>query len=99
MAILGTGVDVTHDNMYEPWIKGHIFYQNFFGNRSNIPRDDDGHGTHITSILREMTENVDIYVARISPDGEKWNSTEVEDVCKHPESPIHAGLRVALLQI
>ena len=80
VAILDTGVDVTHDDLHSPWLSGQIVYQNFVGTRSDIPQDDDGHGTHVTSILLQMAENVDIYVARVSPDGLKWNSSEVEDV-------------------
>ncbi|KHO11789.1 FMN-dependent alpha-hydroxy acid dehydrogenase, active site protein [Metarhizium robertsii ARSEF 23] len=82
VAILDTGVDVTHDNLYGPWTKGQIFYQNFVGMPSNIPEDSDGHGTHITSILLQMAENVDIYVARVSPDGQHWKSREVEDAIR-----------------
>jgi len=83
VAILDTGVDVTHDDLQSPWIDGQIFYQNFVGTRSDIPQDDDGHGTHITSILLQMAENVDIYVARVSPDGLNWKSSDVEDVRRY----------------
>lgn len=85
VAILDTGVDVTHDDLHSPWIDGQIVYQNFVGTRSDIPQDDDGHGTHVTSILLQMAENVDIYVARVSPDGLSWRSSEVEDVRRYSD--------------
>jgi hypothetical protein len=83
VAILDTGVDVTHDDLHGPWIEGQIVYQNFVGTRTGMPQDDDGHGTHVTSILLRMAENVDIYVARVSADGVHWRSSEVEDVRRH----------------
>ncbi|KUJ07746.1 uncharacterized protein LY89DRAFT_789435 [Mollisia scopiformis] len=82
VAILDTGVDVTHDDLHSPWLDGQIFYQNFVGKRSGIPQDDDGHGTHVTSILLQMAENVDVYVARVSRDGLDWKSKDVEDAIR-----------------
>lgn len=80
VAILDTGVDVTHDELRGPWLKGQIIYENFVGAASGVPRDDNGHGTHVTSILNYIAPNVDIYIARVSPDGLKWKATEVEEV-------------------
>jgi subtilisin family serine protease len=80
VAILDTGVDVTHDDLQSPWIDGQIFYQNFAGVRSGIPQDNDGHGACVTSILLQMAENVDLYVARVSPDGLNWKTSDVVDV-------------------
>lgn len=83
VAILDTGVYVTHKDLHRLRMQHQIIYENFVpgGVPSVTPLDETGHGTHVTSILLKIAENVDIYVARISPDGETWDSGRVEKVC------------------
>ncbi|KAJ0120502.1 Subtilisin-like protein [Diaporthe amygdali] len=78
IAVLDTGVDVTHDLLKGPWRRGQIIYQDFVKPDAKLPQDEHGHGTHVTSIVLKVAENVDVYVGRISPDGEKFNSSQVE---------------------
>jgi subtilisin family serine protease len=82
VAILDTGVDVTHDELHGLHRSKQLVYHNFVGAESSIPRDDCGHGTHVTSILHKVAKNVDLYVARVSADGESWKSSQVTKVGK-----------------
>ncbi|KAK5087249.1 hypothetical protein LTR24_006889 [Lithohypha guttulata] len=79
VAILDTGVDIKHKNLHRLGMQQQIIYENFVpgGSPSVIYQDENGHGTHVTSILLKIAENVDVYVARISPDGRTWDSGQV----------------------
>jgi subtilisin family serine protease len=80
VAVLDTGVDVSHSLLCGPFHKGQIVYQNFVGPETKIPRDDHGHGTHVTSILLKAAPNVSVYVGRVSATGKSWDSFQVKKV-------------------
>ncbi|KAF4628160.1 hypothetical protein G7Y89_g9988 [Cudoniella acicularis] len=84
VAVLDTGIDVSDDFLHRFWTKRQIIYQNFVpgGLSTEHPQDDVGHGTYIASILFKMAENVDLYVARVSPDGKTWSNEQVEKAIK-----------------
>jgi hypothetical protein len=87
MAVLDTGVDVTHDLLRGPWRKHQLMYRDFVGPETDIHRDEHGHGTQVTSILPKVAPSVDVYVARVSADGKTWKSSQVREVCKTPVNP------------
>jgi subtilisin family serine protease len=64
IAILDTGVDLSHLDMTAIYNDGRLQYQDFVDNSSSI-KDLDGHGTHCTSILANLAPNAEIFVARV----------------------------------
>jgi len=70
IAILDTGVDVNHPDIRNALDRKQIkgFFPESWGPDSPLdPRhDDNGHGTHGTSVLIKTAPNVKIYVARVA---------------------------------
>jgi hypothetical protein len=64
VAILDTGVDVTHPDIAKIKEDGRIIYHDFI-DCSDDAKDDDGHGTHYTSVLAKLAPNAEIYVGRV----------------------------------
>ncbi len=80
IAIIDTGVDLTHPDLAGKIVAGYNFVNN-----NNQPQDDNGHGTHVAGIAAAISNNgigvagVD-WAARIMPlkclnsDGSGWDS-------------------------
>jgi subtilisin family serine protease len=64
IAILDTGLDLTHPDMADESKDGRLQYYDFVDNSATI-KDLDGHGTHCTSILAKLAPNAEIFVARV----------------------------------
>ncbi|GFP58531.1 subtilisin DY [Trichoderma asperellum] len=84
VAILDTGVDINDPFLKLFAIKRRIVYQDFAqpGSFSKLPVDEVGHGTHICGILLTIADNIDVYVARVSIDGKRWNGSQVAEAIK-----------------
>lgn len=52
IAILDTGVDLTHPDLASKIVPGYDF-----ANNDNIPQDDNGHGTHVAGIAAAISNN------------------------------------------
>jgi len=52
IAILDSGVDLTHPDLAEKIVPGYDFV-----NKDSIPQDDFGHGTHVAGIAAAVTNN------------------------------------------
>jgi hypothetical protein len=64
VAILDTGVDATHPDISKEIEDGRITYYDFVDGSTNF-KDEDGHGTHCTSVLAKLAPNAEIYVGRV----------------------------------
>jgi subtilisin family serine protease len=64
IAILDTGVDLSHPDMTAIYNSGRLQYHDFVDNSASM-KDLDGHGTHCTSILATLAPNAEIFVARV----------------------------------
>lgn len=75
VAILDTGVDPIAIGIREALNNGQLHYRNF-ANGHDSAQDTHGHGTAVTSLLLRVAPNVDVYVARVTPDGDNWDYTK-----------------------
>lgn len=73
VAILDTGIDMKHPDVH---LKRQriIEHKSFIGGEATW--DKSGHGTHIAGIMLDLTNNVDLYIAKFTDsrrygDGEK----------------------------
>ncbi|TEA15011.1 Subtilisin DY [Colletotrichum sidae] len=68
VAILDTGVDCSHVDLADALRRRQIIYKNFYPTESDseVAEDDNGHGTHVTSLLLSVAPNVDVYMARVT---------------------------------
>ncbi|KAH7308638.1 hypothetical protein B0I35DRAFT_483166 [Stachybotrys elegans] len=106
VAVLDTGVNV-QDPFLNPFaIKRRIIYRDFAqpGSSSGLPVDEVGHGTHICGTLLTIADNIDLYVARVSKDGKRWNGYQVAEAIKGPRksgtsyaTPVAAGVAAMVL--
>jgi subtilisin family serine protease len=69
IAVLDTGVDVTHPNISSEIQSGRIKCHNFVDNATSV-NDLDGHGTHCTSLIAKFAPNAEIYVGRVFRESE-----------------------------
>ncbi|KAI0376371.1 hypothetical protein F5Y04DRAFT_266649 [Hypomontagnella monticulosa] len=84
VAVLDTGVDVS-DSLLNPFaIKRRIIYRDFTqpGLYSILPKDEVGHGTRVCGVLLTIADNIDVYAARVSVDGNCWNGSQVAEAIK-----------------
>ena len=65
IAIIDTGIDYTHDDLYGRFAGGY----NFVGGNGN-PRDDNGHGTHVAGIIAALDN--DAGVVGVAPGVRLW---------------------------
>jgi hypothetical protein len=71
IAILDTGIDMTHPDFQPLDAKDRIIQQEDFLGCASAPDeapDECGHGTHLVSLIRKISPTSDIYVARIVRD-------------------------------
>jgi len=84
IAILDTGVDTTHPEIQNAIARKQIvgFFPNSYDSESTLdPRaDENGHGTHGTSVLIRTAPNANIYVARVADREGKLNYDRVVEV-------------------
>jgi len=52
IAVIDSGVDLSHEDLQGILVPGYDFIQN-----DTIPQDDDGHGTHVVGIIAALTNN------------------------------------------
>ncbi|KAK3299815.1 peptidase S8/S53 domain-containing protein [Chaetomium fimeti] len=80
VAVLDTGLDVKHPEFAdEDRLKER---RSWVGSAADV--DSSGHGTHIVSTILSLTENVDVYVAKIS-EGNTFETTEqIAEECDTP---------------
>lgn len=64
IAILDSGIDLSHPDVKDALDDGRILGYTSFVNDSDI-QDRCGHGTHIAGLLLDLAENIRIYVAKI----------------------------------
>ncbi|KAE8448393.1 hypothetical protein EG329_009457 [Mollisiaceae sp. DMI_Dod_QoI] len=65
IAVLDTGVDLTHLNISYALEDGRIKSTDFLGETPESITDLDGHGTHCASLLIKFAPNAEIYVGRV----------------------------------
>jgi subtilisin family serine protease len=70
VAILDTGVDITHPEIQAAQfrIKGYFSQSTDISSEGDLKlvQDDDGHGTHGTSVLLRTAPHAVIYVAKVT---------------------------------
>lgn len=64
IAILDTGLDLSHRDIIKAKDEGRLKYWDFVDDTEAI-KDDDGHGTHCTSIALQYAPNAEIFVGRV----------------------------------
>lgn len=64
IAVLDTGLDISHPDIAREYSDGRIKYHDFLKNSERI-EDNDGHGTHCTSVVARLAPNAEIYVGRV----------------------------------
>jgi serine protease len=52
IAVIDSGVDLSHEDLRGIFVPGYDFVEN-----DTIPQDDDGHGTHVVGIIAALTNN------------------------------------------
>jgi subtilisin family serine protease len=72
VAVLATGIDLDHPDFYD---QDRIRNTRNWVNNATIA-DSNGHGTHVVSTILSLTQNVDVYVAKVS----EGNSDTLESV-------------------
>lgn len=77
VAVLGTGIDLDHPDFYdEDRVQS---TRSWVGSAPTL--DSNGHGTHVVSTILALTQNVDVYVAKIS-EGSSHTLESVESVAE-----------------
>ena len=83
IAILDTGIDRKHQDIFavadriidvRTWANGAKGAQDFDGG------DFHGHGTHVASIVLDVAEYADIYIAKVTQDGQLRDTHSVAEV-------------------
>jgi hypothetical protein len=84
IAILDTGVDATHPDVRDAFDRKQIlgFFPDSSGSESVLDphNDEDGHGTHGTSVLIRVAPAATIYVARVTDQEGKLNYDRIVEV-------------------
>jgi subtilisin family serine protease len=64
VAILDTGLDLSHRDIRKAQEQGRLKFKDFVKKSDNI-KDDDGHGTHCTSLVLKYAPNTEVFAARV----------------------------------
>ena len=85
VAVLDTGIDVKHPELYdEARLKER---RSWVSSAADVDRS--GHGTHVVGTVLSLTENVDVYVAKISEGITIQSTDHIAEVCATtPHRPI-----------
>jgi subtilisin family serine protease len=76
VAILDTGIDMNHDEIFgEERIKE---CKSWTGTKAD--EDASGHGTHIASTILNLTRNVDLYIAKVTESNVLEDAHHISDV-------------------
>lgn len=79
VAVLGTGIDLDHPDFYDDDRFQPENARSWVGSAPTV--DSNGHGTHVVSTILALTQNVDVYVAKIS-EGTSQTLESVESVAE-----------------
>jgi subtilisin family serine protease len=64
VAVLDTGIDLSHLDMTESIKDGRLKFYDFVEDSEEII-DNDGHGTHCTSVVLKYAPNAEVYAGRV----------------------------------
>jgi hypothetical protein len=79
---LDSGIDST--DFFLGKEMGRVKYRSFLGDGfSELPEDAIDHGTHTAALLLTVARNADVFVGRITADGEQWKSQQLVNVSGH----------------
>jgi len=90
VAVVDTGVDLTH-----PDLQGHLLPGYDFANDDDDPSDDNGHGTRMSGIVAATRGN-GIGVVGVAPDAEILPVKVLDDQGYGPYSAVAAGITYAV---
>ncbi|PVH72788.1 subtilisin-like protein [Cadophora sp. DSE1049] len=64
IAVLDTGLDLSHRDIIKAKEQGRLKFRDFVDDTDTI-KDDDGHGTHCTSLALKYAPNAEIFAGRV----------------------------------
>jgi hypothetical protein len=79
VAILGTGVDVSHPDLRRAFTEKRIKCDRTLINSLDAFVDDDGHGTQLARVVLTTAPGAVLFVSRIARSKEMLNNDEVLD--------------------
>jgi subtilisin family serine protease len=64
VAIFDTGLDLLHRDIRKAREQGRLNFRDFVENSDDI-KDEDGHGTHCTSLVLKYAPNAEVFAGRV----------------------------------
>jgi serine protease len=89
VAIVDTGIDYTHPELKDIYQGGYNVYT-----KTNDPKDDDGHGTHVSGIVAAANNNIG--TVGVAPGVKLWGVKVLDSTGSGPFSAIASGLNWVL---
>src|SRR5437016_8483587 len=89
VAIVDTGIDYTHPELKGIFQGGYNVYT-----RTNDPKDDEGHGTHVSGIVAAANNNIG--VVGVAPGVKLWGVKVLDSTGSGPYSALASGLNWVL---
>src|SRR5438552_1979804 len=89
VAIVDTGIDYTHPELKDIYQGGYNVYT-----KTNDPRDDEGHGTHVSGIVAAANNNFG--VVGVAPGVRLWGVKVLDSTGVGPLATVAAGLNWVL---